>query len=560
MSRKSVLAWGAAAPLWLSLTSCSDHPGTALDPGDWTEPPFVSEPMQAPAVHSSAAVGAGVSHFVYVSLPQGSHPDGSQALVRHVPSGAEAVRHIVDGALDPVALVGTVDDEVEVTVTMTDGSTASLRARVPTKTRPHVVRTSPPRGKRDVPLNIVLSVVFSKPMSPTSVAAIRLFRSGNSIPGSVALNADGLQADFYPTQTLQANQTYVLSIPATLTDALGNPLESAVDVDFATVDGTADSGASLVAFVAPGVEGAADIYVAGSTDAPDLVRLTSHAADDTEPAWSPDRTRIAFRSERDGNGEIYVMRADGLEPSRLTNHPARDAEPAWSPDGSTIAFVSDRDGNPEIYTMKSDGSDLTRLTNTLSTERGPAWSPDGSRIAFSSDRDGNGEIYLMNADGSAVQRLTDHASDDAEPAFSPDGSRIAFSRFIDRESTCTPFEQIDTGNDLEGYERMCRRDVLIMSLPDGVITRLPFPTSHVQRLPSGWWRSVYVARRPAWSPDGNRIASSVFVCFSDLAGADCHSSTSIVISSLGNGDLVELTGGTLEGYAPRQQLAPAWRP
>lgn len=560
MSRTLVFATAAVAPLWLSLMSCSDYLGTALEPDSSTEPSFVSEPMPAPALHSNAGGSAGSSHFVYVSLQQGSHPDGREALVRHVRSGVEAVRPIVDGALDPVALVGHVGDEVEVTVTMNDGSTASLRTRVPTKTRPHVVRTSPPRDKKDVPLNLVLSVVFSKPMSANSVTAIGLFQGGVAIPGSVVLNADGVQADFHPAEPLQANLTYVLSIPGTLTDAAGNLLESAVEVEFATVEGSSDGSASLIAFVAAGVAGAADIFVAG-TDAPDVLRLTSHAADDTEAAWSPDRTRIAFRSERDGNGEIYVMRTDGTEPTRLTNHPARDAEPAWSPDGSTIAFVSDRDGNPEIYTMKSDGSALTRLTNTASTDRGPAWSPDGTRIAFSSDRDGNGEIYLMNVDGSDVQRLTDHASDDAEPAFSPDGSRLAFSRFIDRESTCTPVEQIDTGTDLEGYERMCRRDILIMSLPGGDIARLPFPTTHVQKLPSGWWRSVFVARRPAWSPDGTRIASSVFVCFSDLGGADCHSSTSIVISSLNSGTgIVELTGGMLESYAPRLQLAPAWRP
>ncbi|NIM52761.1 MAG: hypothetical protein GTO22_26535, partial [Gemmatimonadales bacterium] len=47
-------------------------------------------------------------------------------------------------------------------------------------------------------------------------------------------------------------------------------------------------------------------------------------ADDREPAWSPDGTRIAFASNRDGNYEIYVMDADGSNPVRLTDNPAGD--------------------------------------------------------------------------------------------------------------------------------------------------------------------------------------------------------------------------------------------
>ena len=63
------------------------------------------------------------------------------------------------------------------------------------------------------------------------------------------------------------------------------------------------------------------------------------------------QAKIAFISDRDGNFEIYVMDADGSNPTNLTNNPGRDSFPAWSPDGSKIAFGSDRDGNMEIYVM-----------------------------------------------------------------------------------------------------------------------------------------------------------------------------------------------------------------
>ncbi|MCK4394724.1 PD40 domain-containing protein, partial [Candidatus Bipolaricaulota bacterium] len=46
-----------------------------------------------------------------------------------------------------------------------------------------------------------------------------------------------------------------------------------------------------------------------------------------------------------------------------------------SPDGSKIAFTSDRDGNPEIYVMNADGTNQQRLTNSLATDGSPVWSP-----------------------------------------------------------------------------------------------------------------------------------------------------------------------------------------
>ena len=82
--------------------------------------------------------------------------------------------------------------------------------------------------------------------------------------------------------------------------------------------------------------------------------------------------KIAFRSNRDGNNEIYVMNADGSGQTRLT----RDAfaeDPTWSPDGTRIAFRSARDGNSEIYVMSANGSGQTNLTQNAASDRDAAW-------------------------------------------------------------------------------------------------------------------------------------------------------------------------------------------
>jgi len=132
------------------------------------------------------------------------------------------------------------------------------------------------------------------------------------------------------------------------------------------------------------------IFVVG-IDGSNQTRLSPEGVDDYYPAWSPDGTKIAFDSTRDGHSEIYVMNADGSSPTRLTENTVGDFSPAWSPDGSSIAFVSTRDGQADIYIMDADGSDVTRLTENSIYEISLSWSPDGTKIAFSGAHD----IYVV---------------------------------------------------------------------------------------------------------------------------------------------------------------------
>src|SRR5258705_13537728 len=71
------------------------------------------------------------------------------------------------------------------------------------------------------------------------------------------------------------------------------------------------------------------------------------------------------------------MNADGSGVTRLTDTPAADGDPAWSPDGTRLAFTSTRDGNSEIYVMNADGSGVTRLTSDPNRDGQPAWCATG---------------------------------------------------------------------------------------------------------------------------------------------------------------------------------------
>jgi len=222
------------------------------------------------------------------------------------------------------------------------------------------------------------------------------------------------------------------------------------------------------------------IWAMGSTGTPPD-QLTFSTFDDGQPSWSPDRRRIVFVSERDGNDELYLLEL-GLDETvssvtRVTTHPADDKDPSFSPDGTQVVFESERsgvsmdlyikdleggvgfrritdgpgdeedadwspDGNWVVFSMEDAVSEAeiykidisrnplpspVRLTVNGVDDDDPVWSPDGTKIAFErEDAAGNGDIFVMNADGTNVVQLTTHPAQDGDPVWSPDGTMIAW--------------------------------------------------------------------------------------------------------------------------------------
>jgi Tol biopolymer transport system component len=140
-----------------------------------------------------------------------------------------------------------------------------------------------------------------------------------------------------------------------------------------------------------------------------------------QPALSPDRTTIAFSSNRDGDFDLYLMDADGQNIRRLTTQPGADGDPAWSPDGTRLLYTGTRNGASQIFLISREGGTPQQLTSLGGGNFSPAFSPDGKTIAFISGRDGNDELYRMELDGTNQVNLSSTREKEAFPQYFPNG-------------------------------------------------------------------------------------------------------------------------------------------
>jgi len=204
---------------------------------------------------------------------------------------------------------------------------------------------------------------------------------------------------------------------------------------------------------------------------------------------SPDGKTIAF----DLLGDIYTMPITGGEATNIASGLPWEIQPRFSPDGSKIAYISDREGGDNIWTMDPDGSNPKALTaEKFRLLNNPTWSAKGDYIAarkhFTTSRSaGTGEIWLYHLKGGGGVQLIERSSEAfqkelGEPIFSANGRYIYFSKNV------TP------GNTFI-YAQDSNKDVFN-------ILRYDMRTGETDTAVSGEGGSV----RPTPSPDGKKIA------------------------------------------------------
>jgi TolB protein len=355
--------------------------------------------------------------------------------------------------------------------------------------------------------------------------------------------------------------------------------------------------------------GSADIYRV-DIDGVRLQRLTDDPAFDDQGVLSPDGRWLAFVSSRSGQTDIWMLELATGGLRNVTKHPGGDFRPSWSPDGQWIAFSSDRDSKglkftfatlqtTDIYLVRTDGSGLRRVTVRHALAGGPVWSPDGrilyheAEISTLGPERGPSQIVAIDLATNERQVLTDGRGekwspkwlaggrvayvsrgadggvefvggtkgargDMRSPAWSADGRRMVFHREVESrwppvrpEPSREPsFQLVRTGifpsysptgdrlvvND-QGLGRL-RNSILVMNA-DGSQRSVLFGDPERSAL------------APAWSPQGDRIASGVGRFFQGLQGP---STADIAVMSADGKDVRILTDGSANyGF-------PSWSP
>jgi len=164
-----------------------------------------------------------------------------------------------------------------------------------------------------------------------------------------------------------------------------------------------------------------------------LTRLTYGEWDDISPAFSPDRTQVAFASNRAGQWDLYLLDLTSGGERRITNTPEYESSPAWSPDSQWLACERYEGENLEIaiISLSDSQQEPINLSESPASDYSPAWAPDGRRLAFISNRGGDSDVWLADLDKTGEERYvnlsrTPYAAEN-HPVWNREGNKLAWA-------------------------------------------------------------------------------------------------------------------------------------
>lgn len=147
-------------------------------------------------------------------------------------------------------------------------------------------------------------------------------------------------------------------------------------------------------------------------------RITTGSSSYDALAWTPDG-RLLYAQQLGGKSHLWVVDADGGNPSQLTNDPWYNIYPVMSADGRSIVYCSNRSGIYDLWRTDRDGGKPIQLTKGIGLSR-PSLSPDGRWVIYESkEAAGTWLLWKLSIDGGVPQRLTQTRAE--TPSVSPDG-------------------------------------------------------------------------------------------------------------------------------------------
>ena len=163
-------------------------------------------------------------------------------------------------------------------------------------------------------------------------------------------------------------------------------------------------------------------------------RITNPNTDDIDPAISPDGSKIAFSSRRNGYWDIYILNMSDASLTKVTDTPEYEGHPSWSPDGKWLVYEKYQANNFDLYIQALDASEAPiNLTQTPYNEFSPKWSPNGGFLTYLSDEAGSVDVWMADLNNTE-ERFTNITNSDSieekNPTWNPAGTTVAWSATV----------------------------------------------------------------------------------------------------------------------------------